>query len=69
MWWAFRMSEVAMGAPLMTIAECDRQLGDITDRYHAAIDEDRLSEAADLWIKLQDLLEIRYSLPQQRTSS
>lgn len=58
-----------MAAAPRTIEQCDRLLTITHNRYLAAMECERIGDAAELWIKLHELLDLRIHLPQQRPAS
>lgn len=55
-------------APL-TIPECDKLLVRTHTKYLRAMGRNELADAAELWIQLHELLDLRIHLPQQRPPS
>lgn len=55
-----------MTRPPATIHECDQLLTTTHNRYLAAIDCEHVDRAAELWVQLHELLDLRCSLPLQR---
>lgn len=49
-----------------TIPECDELLTITHNRYLAAVDCENISLAAELWIQLHELLDVRIALPLPR---
>lgn len=51
----------------VTIGECDALLTRTHARYLRAMSRNEIGEAAELWIQLHELLDLRIHLPLQRT--
>jgi hypothetical protein len=60
-----REAALAAAAP-RTQEECDQLLTATHNRYLAAVECERISDAAELWIQLHELLDLRCHLPLQR---
>lgn len=52
-----------------TIIECDALLTITHNRYLAAVECEKISLAAELWIQLHELLDVRIAMPQPRVPS
>lgn len=52
-----------------TIVQCDALLTITHNRYLAAVECENISLAAELWIQLHELLDVRIALPHPRQPS